>query len=140
MSSSVKGSTIRVSPGAAPLHHRDGGAQRLQVLDGVLHLRVAEGQRQALELQLEFLPVDAGRTVERQHQFDGDGRLLRLAREPPAAPASSNRDAMARDRRPQARQNARKETPMRKTLLELSAAIALTLAAILASGNGGERQ
>jgi hypothetical protein len=36
-----------------PLHHRDGGAKRLQVLHRALHLRIAEGAGKALDLQGE---------------------------------------------------------------------------------------
>ena len=64
--------------GPTPLHHGDGHAQRLQVLHRALHVRVAEGGGEALDLQCEFLLVDAGRCIERQHKFDGDRRGLGL--------------------------------------------------------------
>lgn len=65
----------------APLNDGHSRAQGLKVLHRALHVGVAEGLREALDLQAEFPPVDAGGGIERQHQFDGDRNVLRLGRD-----------------------------------------------------------
>jgi hypothetical protein len=73
----VKGSTMRVSPGAPHCTTATAAPSGLRFSTALLHLRVGEGQRQAVDLQGEFPAVDAGRTVQRQDEFHRDGSLLR---------------------------------------------------------------
>src|SRR3546814_16285294 len=57
----------------------DGDAAEDAALDGVQHLRIAEGGDVALALQPRFAGVDGERDVDRQHQLEIDGDALACA-------------------------------------------------------------